>query len=180
MTADEVMRFAWCDSPVGQIMLARDDVGIRMIQFGEGMRRRGKPREPQPGWIDDPAAFASEIEQIEAYFAGGLTEFDMNLVPEGTEFQRAVWNALLSIPYGITISYGELAERLGRPTASRAVGAANGANPIGIVIPCHRVIGANGALTGYGGGLHNKEKLLAHERRNGTNREQPVQFGLDL
>src|SRR5690606_32489233 len=102
--------------------------------------------------------------QLGAYFAGELQAFDLPLAPEGTPFQRTVWQALQSIPYGQTISYGELAQEIGRPTASRAVGAANGRNPLPIVIPCHRVIGGNGSLTGYGGGLRFKKALLSLER----------------
>jgi methylated-DNA-[protein]-cysteine S-methyltransferase len=105
------------------------------------------------------------IRQLRAYFAGKLENFDLPLAPEGTPFQRAVWKLLCDIPYGETISYGELARRVGNPKASRAVGLANGSNPIAIVIPCHRVIGSNGKLTGYGGGLPLKEKLLALEQR---------------
>ena len=105
------------------------------------------------------------IRQLRAYFAGELENFDLPLAPQGTPFQLSVWNRLCEIPYGETISYGELARRLGNPNASRAVGLANGSNPIPIVIPCHRVIGSNGKLTGYGGGLPIKEKLLALERR---------------
>ena len=105
------------------------------------------------------------IRQLRAYFAGELEAFDLPLAPQGTPFQLAVWKRLCEIPYGETISYGELARRIGNPNASRAVGLANGSNPIPIVIPCHRVIGSNGKLTGYGGGLPIKEKLLALERR---------------
>jgi methylated-DNA-[protein]-cysteine S-methyltransferase len=105
------------------------------------------------------------VRQLRAYFAGDLETFDLPLAPAGTPFQLAVWRELCKIPYGKTISYGELARHLGNPNASRAVGLANGANPIPIVIPCHRVIGSNGKLTGYGGGLPIKEKLLALERR---------------
>jgi methylated-DNA-[protein]-cysteine S-methyltransferase len=105
------------------------------------------------------------IRQLEAYFAGKLDNFNLLLSPQGTPFQQRVWSELQNIPYGETISYGELARRIGNPKASRAVGLANGANPLSIVIPCHRVIGANGKLTGYGGGLPIKEKLLALEKR---------------
>ncbi len=105
------------------------------------------------------------VRQLRAYFAGELERFDLTLAPEGTPFQLSVWNRLYEIPYGDTISYGELARRVGNPNASRAVGLANGSNPISIVVPCHRVIGSNGKLTGYGGGLPIKEKLLALERR---------------
>jgi len=105
------------------------------------------------------------VEQLRAYFAGELESFSLNLAPEGTAFQLLVWNELARIPYGETISYGELAERIGNPNASRAVGLANGSNPIAIILPCHRVIGSNGKLTGYGGGLPIKQHLLALERR---------------
>ena len=105
------------------------------------------------------------VSQLRSYFAGEREEFDLPLAPEGTPFQQEVWRRLCEIPYGETISYGELARRIGNPQASRAVGLANGSNPIPIVIPCHRVIGSNGKLTGYGGGLPIKEKLLALERK---------------
>lgn len=108
------------------------------------------------------------IRQLKAYFAGELEEFDLPLAPEGTAFQLKVWENLCDIPFGETISYGELARRIGNPNASRAVGLANGSNPIPIIIPCHRVIGSNGKLTGYGGGLPIKEKLLALERKQLT------------
>lgn len=103
--------------------------------------------------------------QLREYFAGERLEFDIPLAPNGTQFQRLVWDALLAIPFGVSCSYGELAKAIGRPAASRAVGAANGRNPIAIIIPCHRVIGANGTLTGYGGGLPTKQWLLAHEQK---------------
>ncbi len=109
------------------------------------------------------------VDQLDEYFAGERTEFDVTLRLEGTEFQRRVWAGLLEIPYGETISYGELATRIGQPTASRAVGLANGRNPVGIIVPCHRVIGSTGALTGYGGGLDRKRALLDLER----SRRQP-------
>src|SRR6202012_510460 len=108
--------------------------------------------------------------QIEEYFAGTRRDFDLPLAPRGTAFQRSVWHALATIPFGVTTTYGEIAAAVGRPTASRAVGAANGQNPIAIVIPCHRVIGANGTLTGYGGGLPTKEWLVRHERAAETRR----------
>jgi len=128
-------------SPVGPLLLAADAAGLRQILFANGKH---------------PAR---------AYFAGELEAFDLPLAPQGTPFQLKVWQLLSDIPYGGTISYGELARRAGNPKASRAVGLANGSNPIPIIIPCHRVIGSNGKLTGYGGGLPIKEKLLALERR---------------
>jgi methylated-DNA-[protein]-cysteine S-methyltransferase len=116
------------------------------------------------GWERDDTAFPDAVEQLEAYFAGERREFDLELDLVGTSFQRQVWEALLTIPYGETRSYGQVAEQIGSPGASRAVGLANGHNPIGIIVPCHRVIGANGNLTGYGGGLDRKRALLALER----------------
>src|ERR1700742_4477033 len=121
------------------------------------------------GWEPDHDAFPEAVEQLHAYFAGGRTEFDLELNLVGTAFQRRVWAALLTIPYGETRSYGEIAQQIGSPGASRAVGLANGHNPIGIIVPCHRVIGSNGSLTGYGGGLDRKRALLALEMsRNPT------------
>jgi methylated-DNA-[protein]-cysteine S-methyltransferase len=111
------------------------------------------------------SVFAEAARQLEAYFDGRLTEFELPLAPAGTPFQLAVWTELLRIPYGETMTYGELAERLGRPSAARAVGAANGRNPISIVVPCHRLVGASGGLTGYGGGVDRKRRLLDLERR---------------
>jgi methylated-DNA-[protein]-cysteine S-methyltransferase len=149
------------DSPVGPLLLVADDGGLRRIDFVNGRTRV----EADPRWHDDAEPLRETIRQLRAYFAGELETFDLALAPEGTPFQLAVWNRLREIPYGETISYGELARRLSNPNASRAVGLANGSNPIPIVIPCHRVIGSNGKLTGYGGGLPIKEKLLALERR---------------
>jgi len=149
------------DSPIGQLLLVADDAGLRRIDFVDGRH----PARPEATWESDPAPLRETVRQLEAYFAGKLESFELRLAPEGTSFQLAVWKRLCEIPYGKTISYGELARRIGNPNASRAVGLANGSNPIPIVIPCHRVIGSNGKLTGYGGGLPIKEKLLALERR---------------
>jgi len=149
------------ESPVGPLLLVADDGGLRRIEFVNGR----KPVQPDPRWHDDAEPLRETARQLRAYFAGELEAFDLALAPQGTLFQLAVWNRLREIPYGETISYGELARRMGKPNASRAVGLANGANPIPIVIPCHRVIGSNGKLTGYGGGLPIKEKLLGLERR---------------
>jgi methylated-DNA-[protein]-cysteine S-methyltransferase len=120
---------------------------------------------PDPGWTETAAPFRDAVRQLDAYFAGTLRQFDLPLAPDGTPFQRRVWRALVDIPYGETMSYAELARRIGRPAAVRAVGAANGQNPLAIVIPCHRVIGSDGRLVGYGGGLAAKSWLLALERR---------------
>jgi methylated-DNA-[protein]-cysteine S-methyltransferase len=149
------------DSPIGPLLLAADDSGLRQIHFINGRH----PAKPDPAWLKDPTQLKETINQLHAYFAGDLEEFTLPLAPEGTKFQLEVWRQLTTIPYGQTISYGELARRIHNPNASRAVGLANGSNPIPIVIPCHRVIGSNGKLTGYGGGLPIKEKLLALEQR---------------
>ena len=149
------------ESPLGPLLLAADDAGLREIRFVNGRH----PAQPESSWKEDRAPLNETIRQLQAYFAGELENFDLQLAPEGTPFQLEVWHRLCDIPYGETISYGELAGRIGNPKASRAVGLANGSNPIPIVIPCHRVIGSNGKLTGYGGGLPIKEKLLALERR---------------
>ena len=154
-------RYTQIESPVGPLLLAADDAGLRQILFVNGRR----PARPDPSWKQDAAPLKKTISQLRSYFAGELEEFDLPLTPEGTSFQQDVWRRLCEIPYGETISYGELARRIGNPNASRAVGLANGSNPIPIVIPCHRVIGSNGKLTGYGGGLPIKEKLLALEKR---------------
>jgi methylated-DNA-[protein]-cysteine S-methyltransferase len=122
-------------------------------------------RDPDPGWIEATAPFAEPISQLDAYFAGRLRRFDLRLAPAGTPFQHTVWRALSDIPYGETVSYGELARWISRPAAVRAVGAANGQNPLAIVVPCHRVIGSDGRLVGYGGGLPAKVALLELEGR---------------
>jgi methylated-DNA-[protein]-cysteine S-methyltransferase len=160
MTTTDLRAYTHVKSPVGLLLLAGDDQGLRLVNFQTGKHRV----EPGKSWRLDDRHFADAIGQLEAYFAGELRRFNLRLAPEGTPFQRAVWNALLTIPYGETISYGELARRVGNPRASRAVGAANGRNPLPIVVPCHRVIGNDGTLTGYGGGLPIKEALLALER----------------
>jgi methylated-DNA-[protein]-cysteine S-methyltransferase len=155
------MNYTQLESPLGPLLLAADEAGLRYILFGKGKQ----VARPNPAWREDRTPFQEAIRQLQAYFVGELETFDLPLAPKGTPFQLGVWNRLGEIPYGETISYGELARRIGNPKASRAVGLANGSNPIPIVIPCHRVIGSNGKLTGYGGGLPIKEKLLALERR---------------
>lgn len=156
------MNYCYLETPVGTLLIAGDERSIHRIEFP----RNGKPAKPRPEWRESSRAAVGEaVRQLREYFAGKRADFDLPLAPEGTEFQRSVWRRLQEIPYGETISYGELARRVGNPKASRAVGAANGQNPIPIVIPCHRVIGANGKLTGFGGGLPTKERLLALEAR---------------
>jgi methylated-DNA-[protein]-cysteine S-methyltransferase len=164
MTTTTVLRYRVTDSPVGPITLAGDDQLTHL-------RMDDQTHEPdRSDWRSDPHAFDDAAEQLAAYFVGDLVDFDLDLRLEGTEFQRQVWAGLQDIPYGETWSYGELADHIGRPGASRAVGMANGRNPIGIIVPCHRVIGADGSLTGYGGGLERKQLLLQLERDRTTPR----------
>lgn len=139
------------------MLLAREDDGITAISFA--------PAEPHDDWTRDDTAFDDAAAQLREYFAGKRTAFDLPLAPRGTDFQLAVWNALQRIPYGQTRSYRDVALTIGKPAAIRAVGAANGANPLPIVVPCHRVIGANGSLTGYAGGMEAKRLLLDLESR---------------
>jgi methylated-DNA-[protein]-cysteine S-methyltransferase len=153
------MYYCYLGTPIGELLLAGDDDALCVVSFPEGSRRR----EPAPDWIFTDKPFAAAKEQLTAYFAGELQSFDLPLKPTGTEFQLAVLEELRKIPYGTTTSYGEIARRIGRPKAVRAVGAANGRNPLPIVIPCHRVIGSGGQLTGFGGGLPTKERLLRLE-----------------
>jgi len=154
-------RYSYCESPVGRLLLVAGAEGLAQIHFP----RSGRQASAQPDWIERDCDLAEPVRQLRAYFAGELERFDLPLAPEGTPFQQKVWAELLKVPYGETISYGELARRIGNSQACRAVGLANGSNPIPIIIPCHRVIGSNGKLTGYGGGLRIKEALLSLEKR---------------
>ena len=158
------MQYRFFDSPIGPLLLAADSQGVRFLLFGTGRR----PVAPQPDWEPDAGLLKEPVRQLVAYFKGTLRQFELPLVPEGTSFQRQVWSELQGIPYGETLSYGELACRIGNPKAVRAVGLANGSNPISVIIPCHRVIGSNGSLVGYGGGLATKQALLALERGQRT------------
>lgn len=153
------MQFRTVDSPVGPLLLAGDEHGLRLLLFGNG---RSRPNTA--AWEPDRGLLAEPVRQLTAYFKGQLRDFDLPLAPGGTPFQLAVWSELRQIPYGETISYLELASRIGNRRAVRAVGLANGANPLSIIVPCHRVIGSNGKLIGYGGGLETKQALLALER----------------
>ena len=150
------MNYDWVESPVGDLLVAADHDAVRMIAFREG-RHPGKVAE---GWAEGGTLVAEAKRQLDEYFKGRRRRFDLPLAPFGTPFQLRAWKALRDIPYGATRSYGEQARALGQPRAVRAVGAANGRNPIAIVVPCHRVIGGDGRLTGYGGGLDVKQYLL--------------------
>jgi methylated-DNA-[protein]-cysteine S-methyltransferase len=153
-------------SPIGPLTIVAQD-GAIVALYMDAQRHAPGPESFGPPADVSEEPYAAAAAQLSAYFAGQLTEFDLPLAPAGTDFQRRVWDGLRQIPYGQTLSYGELARRLGRPAASRAVGLANGKNPIAIVVPCHRVIGSDGSMTGYGGGLDRKRFLLALERPDG-------------
>jgi methylated-DNA-[protein]-cysteine S-methyltransferase len=153
----------WCEIPsaVGSLLLAGTQTHLKYVHFQCGPR----PLGPHPDWQAAAEPFARAAAQLAEYFDGTRRRFELDVDPAGTAFQLRVWRALACVPYGSVVSYGELARRIGQPQACRAVGLANGANPLPIIIPCHRVIGADGALTGFGGGLDIKRRLLAHERR---------------
>ena len=156
------MLYTTLESPIGEILLAGDGRALRGLYMPP---HRHAPTPDDGGWIRNDDAFGVARGQLEEYFAGDRVEFDLELDPAGTPWQRCVWAALRDIPHGETRSYGEIARALGAPGASRAVGHANGRNPISIVVPCHRVVGSDGRLTGYGGGVERKAALLALERR---------------
>lgn len=155
-----MIRYRTIDSPIGPLTLAGRGTTLTNLRMVE------QTHEPsRADWEPDNEAFSDAVDQLEAYFAGERTEFDLQLDLHGSQFQRRVWNALLTIPYGQTRSYGEIAEQIGATGAARAVGLANGRNPVAIIVPCHRVIGSSGSLTGYGGGLDRKRTLLQLEKR---------------
>jgi methylated-DNA-[protein]-cysteine S-methyltransferase len=161
----EMINVRIVESPIGPLTLAGLDGRLQHLRMVD------QTYEPNRiGWEPDDDAFPTAVEQLDDYFAGKRTEFDLELDMVGTDFQRRVWQALRTIPYGETRSYGQIAQQIGSPGASRAVGLANGHNPISVIVPCHRVIGANGSLTGYGGGLERKRHLLDMEK----NRINPV------
>ena len=157
---------SYLDSPLGRLQLQSDGSALTGLYMPSP---KGQP-SVDATWQHDDAPFRDVTEQLQAYFDGTLREFDLSLSPRGTEFQNRVWSALRDIPYGQTCSYRDIAEAIGAPKAVRAVGLANGRNPISVIVPCHRVVGANGSLTGYGGGLPNKQLLLDLERRTAGDR----------
>lgn len=142
-------------SPIGTLTLCSDGDALTRLSMA--------PCVPQPGWVCDRAPFGYAVEQLDSYFSGERRNFDLPLAAEGTPFQQSVWKVLRTIPYGEVRSYGDIARRIGNPNAVRAVGRANGSNPIAVIIPCHRVVGSNGTLTGFGGGLERKAQLLELE-----------------
>jgi len=156
------MYYCYFDTPIGELLLAGEDGALAMIGFPKGSMRR----DPESDWIYNEKPLAEARRQLQEYFDGERKAFDLPLRLNGTEFQVSVLEALQNIPYGETVSYGEIAKRIGRPKAMRAVGAANGRNPIPIVVPCHRVIGSSGDMTGFGGGIDTKEALLRLEAEN--------------
>ena len=149
-----------------EIILVGDENGLKFLELNTDDNK--KPFEIDKSWQRSNDFFKNAVKQLKEYFTGGRKNFKIDLAPDGTEFQQHVWKELLKIPYGETRSYGEIAEAIGRPKASRAVGAANGQNPISLIVPCHRVIGSSGKLTGYAHGLKAKQWLLEHEAKNKT------------
>jgi methylated-DNA-[protein]-cysteine S-methyltransferase len=156
------MYYCYFVTPIGELLLAGEQDSLSTIGFPQGSMRR----DPEPDWIYNEQPFATVRSQLTEYFAGTRKHFDVPLDLHGTEFQISVLEALQQIPYGETTSYGAIARQIGRPKAMRAVGAANGWNPIPIIVPCHRVIGSSGDLTGFGGGLDTKKALLCLEAEN--------------
>lgn len=162
-TASNPLLYTSMRSPIGELLLLGDGDALCGLYMQEGR----KPVEIAPRWERSAAPFTDVQAQLREYFAGERVAFDTPLAMSGTPFERRVWRALTDIPYGQTVSYGEIATRVGQPSAARAVGLANGRNPIAVIVPCHRVIGANGTLTGYGGGLERKRLLLELESDQG-------------
>ena len=157
------MFYSWIeDTPIGRLLIAGSDDAVKFVAFDDriSVKRQNPPIEE---WEEHDKPFREVTRQLRAYFAGQLQEFDVPLAADGTDFQKRVWNQLTEVPYGETVSYGEIAKAIGQPTASRAVGMANGRNPISIIVPCHRIIGSSGKLVGYGGGLQRKTTLLQLE-----------------
>ena len=162
----DTLHFRWLDNtPVGRLLLAMAPAGLRYLLFDScsGESANSLPAKSNEIWQPDTGQLDETARQLTEWFAGLRTSFDLPLDPFGTEFQHRVWAELREIPWGHTASYGEIARRIGQPTASRAVGMANGRNPISIIVPCHRVIGSSGKLTGFGGGLDRKRTLLQLE-----------------
>lgn len=157
--------YAYMDSPIGRLTIVATAQGLTEIRFpNQHTTRLAASPSTQDNKKHSPHCIEQALAQLRAYFAGNLRVFDLTLAPRGTDFQQTVWTQLRAIPYGATASYGAIAAAIGKPTAARAVGMANSKNPLPIVVPCHRIIGSNGALTGFAGGLDTKRWLLSHER----------------
>lgn len=156
---ERVVSYSYVDTRIGRLLLAGDADSLHLLSFQSGSR----VHHPRDTWRHEPDGFPDVRRQLDEYFKGQRTTFTLPLFLGGTAFQNAVWTTLQSIPYGVTTTYRDLADRIGRPAAIRAVGAANGANPLPIIVPCHRVIGSDGSLTGFGGGIETKRFLLGHE-----------------
>jgi len=172
--SERTMYYTYCDSPIGPILVAGDGEAVARISFTTGHL----VLHPEPGWVRDGAPLGTATEQLEQYFAGERRRFDLRLSMQGTAFQKRAWEVLLTIPYGEAWSYGQVAEALGNPGAARAVGRANATNPLPLVVPCHRVIGADGTLTGFGGGLSAKQWLLRFEGALPASRQEAGQSAL--
>jgi methylated-DNA-[protein]-cysteine S-methyltransferase len=171
--------FCYVDSPIGRLMLTSDGAALTGLYMNVQRKKPAKQPTPTGDWVQNATQgpLPAATRQLKEYFAGTRREFDLPLNMQGTEFQRRVWGELRKIPFGTTRSYGQLAKRIDNPNGSRAVGLANGRNPIAIIVPCHRVIGADGSLTGFGGGLDRKEWLLTHEGQPGT---RELAFGEEM
>jgi len=154
------------ESPLGELLLVSNGTDLTGLYMGSDVEAYKKPQNTKESWIKKPEIFKEARNQLKEYFTGKRSVFDLSIHYDGTVFQNQVWDELRKIPYASTVTYGELAARIGKPGASRAVGGANNKNPISIIIPCHRVIGASGDLVGYGGGLEKKRWLLEHEALN--------------
>jgi methylated-DNA-[protein]-cysteine S-methyltransferase len=166
---DTAVHYAVVEAPIGGLLLLSDGASLT----GLYLESQDGRHEPDGLWVRDDSSLKPAVEQLAAYFAGELQRFDVPLAPRGTEFQCRVWDALRALPFGTTVSYAEVARRIGMPRAARAVGLAVGRNPISIIVPCHRVVGSDGGLTGYAGGLDRKRWLLDHERTAGTSPTSP-------
>jgi methylated-DNA-[protein]-cysteine S-methyltransferase len=163
MTATTTLVSTTMESPVGPLTIVASDAGVRAVLWPTDNPKRVPLGDVQPR--DDHPLLSIAVEQLGEYFDGRRQNFDLPLDPTGTEFQQSAWTVLRTIPFGTTVSYGEQAEQMGDKRKARAVGAANGRNPISIIVPCHRVVGSNGSLTGFAGGIDTKDWLLTHERR---------------
>ena len=163
MTTTTTLASTTMDSPVGLLTIVASDAGVRAVLWPSDSEQRVPLSDVAP--TSDHPVLSAAVQQLSEYFDGDRQDFDLPLDPTGTDFQQSAWTALRSIPYATTVSYGEQAARMGDKRKARAVGAANGKNPISIIVPCHRVVGANGSLTGFAGGIDTKDWLLSHERR---------------